>query len=79
MTTKSAKGLRGILLVENGLPYLRVKANNEDGYEDIEIHYDDLEIELLDDDVVIREKPCHSGTFKCIDYSNQTLGIKEDE
>jgi hypothetical protein len=79
--TKSAKGIKGILMYGMGekgvmdLPYIRIPADNEDGFEDITLVHNDLDIQILDDDAFIKET---ADGEKYIDYSDKTLG-REDE
>jgi hypothetical protein len=78
MKEKSAKGLKGILIIQNNEPYLRIPADNEDGFEDIRVDLEDMDIQILDDDAFIKEKSSIVGPYKILDYSNRTLGIEDD-
>lgn len=70
--TKSAKGLKGFLIHGMGGLMFRVyDPNEEEGFVDYDIWHHDLEIQIIDDDSVIRDD-------KAIDYSNQTLGYKDE-
>jgi len=77
MSYKSAKGLKGMLiLTPNGDPVFRIKANNKDGFEDLDIFNVDLDVEIVDDDAYIYN---YRGKRRYINYSKATLGLSDEE
>lgn len=71
-TRENLKGQSGTLIRSENDFYFRIKADNDDGFVDLKILHNDLEIVINDKDSQIYETK--EGEY-ILDHSKETLGI----